>query len=80
MKVYGIFDRASGMFVDRLLVLPADLAARRVFDEACSDSRSELSKYPDDYELHRVAEFNNETGEITPQRELIARGTKGTAS
>lgn len=74
VKLYGIFDKASGRFEGRVLVLPADLVARRLFVEACSDTRSELSKYPADYELHRLGELDEETGLITSGVERIMVG------
>lgn len=76
MKLYGIHDRAAGMYVDRMLVLPADASATRIFFEACSDSRSELAKYPTDFELVYLGEFDSETGVITPEVRIIARGVK----
>lgn len=74
LKLYGVKDMLSDEFQGRVLVLPADLVARRIFVEACSDSRSELAKYPADYELWRIGTLDTVSGSIEPDLERIMRG------
>jgi len=40
--------------------------AIRSLGEACENKNINLSKYPEDYELFVIGEFNAETGEIKP--------------
>lgn len=74
MRLYGIFDLAASMYVDRVLVLPADASAKRLFQEACTDARSELAKYPRDYELWFLGELDPGSGVITSERSLVMSG------
>lgn len=76
MKLYAIYDRAASLFVDRILVLPADASARRLFQEALVDPRAEMSKYPRDYELYYVGKFDSESGAIESAHVLVMRGTE----
>lgn len=75
MRIYSIYDRASGLY-DSLLLLPADASATRIFLEACGDSRSPISKYPTDYELWYLGELDTTTGVISPSQSMVIRGVK----
>lgn len=68
MKLYGIYDVKAQAFVGRLMLLPADGAAARLFEDAKSDQSSEIGKYPDDFHLFRLGSFDEFTGELTPEK------------
>lgn len=51
-----------------------DAIAIRSFSAAVEEGNSDLSKYPEDFVLLRIGEFNQETGEITgTSHELVAQ-------
>ena len=40
----------------------SDTVGARMFFEACADPNTDLNKYPDDYVLYRIAEFDDAEG------------------
>lgn len=72
--LYGVRDKVAGSFGSPFMAVNDDVA-RRQFAFAFKDERSVLASSPGDYELHLIAEYNQETGEIVPIPDLIiARG------
>lgn len=66
MKVYSIKD-VKGAFDAPFLALNDQLAARNVKTFVNNGQKGNtLSLYPEDFELWRIAEFDEETGVITP--------------
>ena len=43
-----------------------DLSAKRNFEHACMHQESLFFSHPGDYALYKIADFNTDTGEITP--------------
>lgn len=70
MKIYAIKDIAIEAFGQPIFVRAQGQAVRSFMDE-CKNPESQLNKYPNDYELYYIGEYQDETGTImgvTPER------------
>nr|QXN72790.1 MAG: nonstructural protein [Microvirus sp.] len=70
LKVVSVRDHKAEEFQGLHLVPNLSVAVRMFGDTAVPDSM--IARHPEDYSLVLLAEFNTETGEITP----IGRGGK----
>lgn len=66
MYVYSLFDEKSQTYGTPFFQL-ADGQATRSLQELVKDSQSLVSKYPEDFILYNIAEFDEVTGLITPK-------------
>jgi len=69
MKIFAMHDRKAGYYLQPFPET-STIAALRGFEIAVNDAKSIFSRFPDDFSLVELAEFNQETGEIsayTPQ-------------
>lgn len=62
MFLYSIRDVKSGFGFP--FSMQNDEVALRAFEAALHDSNSEMSKYPQDFEIWLIGAFNTETGDI----------------
>lgn len=67
-KIYVIKDQKAG-FMNPFLQ-PNELVAIRNFSQTCKDESTNLAKYPEDYSLWEIGEFNHDTGEIVGYKKL----------
>lgn len=64
MEMYSVYDRKLREY--GAILLSANQAAMyRTIQVGVRGSNSLMEKYPGDFELHKVGEFNTEFGEIT---------------
>lgn len=63
LGVYSVFDRKAAVFA-RPFVAPNDAMAVRSFLAARQDPSTELAKFPEDFSLHRLGSFDDDTGEL----------------
>lgn len=73
MKLYGIFDRAIQSFIGAPFAQPTNAAAMRVIKHEATRDGSQIQANPEDYELYHLGYFNEETGEIAANKELVVR-------
>lgn len=76
MKVVcAVFDTAVQSFGQPFFVVHRGAAIRSFQDEVNrkADDNS-LYQHPEDYNLHQLAEFDEETGEFKEASELLIRG------
>lgn len=73
MILVALYDRATEAFAPIMTVRTRNEAIRS-FRQEVNNQGSPLNQHPTDYELHQVGTYNDQTGEIAPARELIARG------
>lgn len=66
LKAYAIRDVVSDTFHAPFFA-PSDGVAKRVVSEILRNPGSELSKYPRDYMVFRVGEYDTETGALAPE-------------
>lgn len=65
MNLYTIRDKKADV-VMAPFAAPTDGVACRSILEAFRDASSMVSKYPSDYELIQVGEYDEKTGELAP--------------
>lgn len=64
-KVFSIFDSKAEAFLRPFFSQTLGVC-RRSLGEAMNDPRSEFSKYPHDYLLWEIGEFDDEIGQLVP--------------
>lgn len=64
-KVYSIRD-AKGDFFGNPFFKRSHGEAERDFHLACNDEKSMLSKFPEDYDLYYLGEFEDKSGKFKP--------------
>lgn len=65
--IYGFYDVKSRSYIGDtagLVLFRHDAVAMRSFGDLCRQEGSIFAKHPDDYEMHRVGEFDTESGQI----------------
>lgn len=73
MKVLvAIYDRATQAHAP-VMTVNTRAEAVRSLRQALKDPQSSIASSPSDYELWELGTYNEETGDITPNKELIAR-------
>lgn len=59
--VCSVYDAQAKAFA-RPYFAVSNVAGQRMFFEACADTNTDLNKYPEDYVLYQVAEFDDSDG------------------
>lgn len=74
-KVFAVRDSAATAFLPPF-VLPQEGQALRSFRQAINDPEHQWNKAPEDFNLHSLGFYDDETGIITPDPEtpIIAKG------
>lgn len=72
MIIVAVKDRAIQAFLPALAQLTVGEALRN-FKSEIDKPDSQIAKYPTDYEIWQLAEYDHETGEVTPELKLLAR-------
>lgn len=70
LQVVAVADRALQAFNRPICVQALGLAVRSFQDEV-NNTSSELSKHPEDYELHHLGVFDDQTGAFESFRSTI---------
>lgn len=63
--LYSILDKCQKMFLPPFPAPTLEAAMRSLKDIIASQPTSLMAKYPNDYELFKLAEWNNKTGYIS---------------
>lgn len=63
IKIVSVYDNKSKTY-DTPQFVASSMAAIRGFINATKDEKSPFHQFPLDFELHEIAEFDNENGEI----------------
>lgn len=68
-KLYSVYDKRAQTF-GQIMAMPTDAHAVRSFTQEVNreDSTNMLNQFPDDFSIHLVGEFNEDTGELKPER------------
>ena len=61
MKLFSVYDKKA-IFFDSPICVENDVQAARAFDQAVNDPRTTLFKYPADFALYYLGEFDSGTG------------------
>jgi len=71
MKLFAIYDSKAKAYMN-IVQEEHHVNAIRQFDRVVNESNSQLALYPDDFELHELADFDKITGDITPSKKCHA--------
>lgn len=63
-QAFSVLDCKTGYF-NVPYFSPTILSGRRSFQEVCRDANSLVAKYPDDFQLWHVGEFDDVDGHLT---------------
>jgi len=76
VKLYSLFDKAHGAY-GAPFQAPNDALAVRSFEEASMDASHVFAKFPGDFTIFYVGEFDENTATFTPANppRYIQRGT-----
>lgn len=72
--IYSIYDRLAESY-GPLVSFQNDNVAIRTFKEGCKNN-SALKDHPEDLEIHRIGIFDDESGSLTENKEILERGEK----
>lgn len=61
----AVYDSAARAFLPPV-VSPSEAMALRGWSNACNDPKSDFHRYPEDYSLHVIGEYDDGTGELLP--------------
>lgn len=68
MQVYSLFDRASSAFGGPVLAVNDALMRRSLSELLVEDQgRSNLSRYPDEFDVYLIGTFDTDTGALVAQ-------------
>ena len=70
-NLYSVFDNKSGVFCKPFVSIN-DATAIRDFAHAAASPSTEISRFPNDFCLYRLASFQDVTGVITPEPTLVS--------
>lgn len=65
-----IEDKKAGSF-ENPVCMPNVVVANRYFNQLCSDPKSPFAKWPEDFRLVKIADYDDMTGQITPHQPVI---------
>lgn len=69
--VYAVYDIVSGLF-RAPHTFPCDAEAKRSLVQVLRSGDTELSRFPKDFEYHRIAYYDQETGNFEPCNVVVA--------
>lgn len=82
LKMYSIRDAKSESF-NPPFFQPTHGVAERAFKELVNDPKSNANKYPEDYDLYYLGEYDDNTGKLaakdTPEHMVKAVNVKETS-
>lgn len=84
LVVCSVFDSKAGAFLPPFIASRVEVAQRH-FIEALREPSNPMSKFPEDYILFRIGQFDNELGELVNEphvnlglgASLVAPSTRG---
>lgn len=76
MTIIAIFDRKAQIFVEMSATQNVGVATRAFSAAINTPSESPIHKWPEDFELYNLGEWDNETGALTgaKHKKLIVAG------
>ncbi len=66
MYLYSLYDCKADGYTPPFLAKNDDMAHRTVVESYRRIGTCQLTEYPEDFTVFRIAEWNEDTGEITP--------------
>lgn len=72
-KMFSIYDEKARAHLPPF-ILPEEGMAIRTFADCVNDGDHQFGKHPHDYTLIKIADFDDEHGQITPDRQTVGNG------
>lgn len=63
MKIFSVHDKKAGYYMNPMY-FKTPTEAIRAFEQGVTDEKTQLNKYPNDFTLVQLGEFNQDTGKI----------------
>lgn len=73
-KIYAVYDSKAEFYGQPFFQRTVGEAVRS-WETVCNDGQSAMSKFPADYTLFEIGEYDQETGKITPHHVLKSIAT-----
>jgi len=70
MQIFSLRDTKSAHY-GKPIIAPHQAPLIREYDEAVNDDKSTLSKFPQDFDLYKIGDFDHISGKITPDENPI---------
>ena len=64
LKVYTVYDSKVGAYLNPFF-MKSNGECLRAWHEVCNDPQSNISKYPSDFTLFEIGEWDDSTGEFS---------------
>lgn len=65
LKIYSVYDSKANTW-GQPFTSPTRGQAMRGWDQVTNDEQSEIAKYPEDFSLFEIGEFDTEKGALSP--------------
>ncbi len=65
MKAYAVLDNKAGNY-NRPFFMQNNAMAIRAFGDLANDKNSMIGQHPEDYTLHLIGEYEDDTAKLTP--------------
>lgn len=69
-QLVGIYDKKAKCYIS-INEVPNTAMACRDFMSACKDEKSTLAKFPEDFQIEKIGEFNDQNGELKQVRQVL---------
>ena len=76
-NAYSIKDAKANVFSAPFFSIN-DKTAQRSFEQAKNDSNTTINQNPEDYSLYRLAQFDDQSGELHPEKQPYYLSTAST--
>lgn len=73
MKMFSVYDKKAEGYKPAFCVQSIG-EAERAFGDACMKEGTDLQLHPEDYQLWLVGNFDEFSGEVTPERTHVCNG------
>lgn len=73
--MFSVYDEKARAYLPPF-ILPEIGMATRTFGDCINSEDHQFGKHPSDYTLFKIADFDDETGEPTPDKSSIGNGVE----
>ena len=73
LKAFSVVDSKPGVFSPPFFLQSTGLAIRQ-FTDLANDEKTTVSRYPEDFSLHEIGQFDDQSGTLSPLAVCINLG------
>lgn len=70
-NIYSIKDNKMGF--EQIFIAPNNATAIRMFGDTCRDEKTLFAQHPEDFDLYKVGEMDDNTGVITSDVQFLEK-------